>query len=158
MDPSDDRHLSRSVLRDNKEQVAKDEELLPGEEKISYGKRFSQTEEMYQVRQMNHELEELAKRDGMLEEPKAPSKQPQRERAAIKEATVVTGAMPIGALPADEEPPPRAKLSEALDDAQRYLEMIRGAVRDIATASVRLARLPVEVAAMAAHKLRPLKA
>jgi hypothetical protein len=65
---------------------------------------------------------------------------------------------PIGSLPAATEAPPKQRVSEVLEDAQRCLAMIRGGVRDIAAATSKLARLPLEVAALAAKQLRPLRA
>jgi hypothetical protein len=65
---------------------------------------------------------------------------------------------PIGALPGAAEPPPHARWTELLGDARRYVGMIRSGARDVGTAAFKLARLPVDIALMAAHKVRPLKA
>ena len=70
---------------------------------------------------------------------------------------VVRGG-PIGSLPAASEAPPKQRVSDVFEEAQRYLAMIRDGTRDIAAASWRLARLPWEVAMVAAKQLRPLSA
>lgn len=64
---------------------------------------------------------------------------------------------PIGALPVSTEPPPRDRFSELTEDAQRYTRMIRDALRDIGTASYRLARLPVEAVLLAVRRFRPAR-
>ncbi|MFP2934813.1 hypothetical protein ACLESO_58850, partial [Pyxidicoccus sp. 3LG] len=78
---------------------------------IHYGKRFAQTEELYQAHQMATELEELAR-----PEPDAkfshgpgftPPKAKKAKRTARAEAPVIGGTAPIGALPPTREPPPR---------------------------------------------------
>ncbi len=115
-----------------------DFDVIQGRDKISYGKRFAQTEERYEAHRMEKELEELAGRD-------IDPGRDARERA------------PIGALPMTTEPPPRDRFSELTDDAQRYVRMIRDALRDIGTASYRLARLPVEAALLAARRFRPAR-
>lgn len=183
---ADEKSYSRSKLKDQVEKVAKSHEgdLPPDDkvsgDKISYGKKFSQTEELYAAHQMNRELEELARHDGMLEdakgkkaeEDKAATKKPAKAEAS-KEATgpgitdkdkkgarrvdELTRGTPIGALPTSSEPPPRDRMSEVLDDAQRYTGMMRGAVKDFTTATFRLMRLPVELAILAAQRINPLK-
>lgn len=65
---------------------------------------------------------------------------------------------PIGSLPVGSEAPPKTHVSEVLEDAQRHLAMIQAGVRDITAAFWRLARLPVDVAVLAAKHFRPLRA
>lgn len=168
----------------HKEEVAKQGHDVPPSEgdKISYGKKFAQTEELYAAHQMERQLEELAKKDGMLadeaesdleeqaegpeasegrmflenrEAKPAKKKAEPRKGAAIED---VTRGAPIGATPTMSEPPPRGGFGEVLGDAQRYVGMMRGGVRDIWTATMRLARLPIEVAMIAAAKIRPQRA
>lgn len=185
-----DQAFSRSRLEDHKEKVAKKHEELPTDDKhhgkISYGHKFAQTQEIYAARQMEKQLEELARQDGALDEEAddehddLPSREAaghegdadahrmqaaatdQREAPAAARRGVtleeMTRGAPIGALPTASEPPPRQGLSEVMADALRYTGMIRDAVRDITTASMRLARLPVEMAVLAAQRIRPLKA
>lgn len=155
---------SRSKLGDEKEKVAKSMEEKEsggghGDEKISYGRKFAQTQEHYVARQMNRELEELAKEDGALDEEKGEAKAPKpaEKRPARSKMEELGRTAPIGAIPVASEPPPREAFGEVMTDALRYGAMIRSGVRDIFTASVRLARLPVELATLAAHRLRPLK-
>ncbi len=64
---------------------------------------------------------------------------------------------PIGALPMSTEPPPRDRFSELAEDAQRYAQMIRFAVKDIRSATWRLARLPAEALLLATRRLRPAR-
>ena len=172
----------------HKEEVAKQGHDVPPSEgdKISYGKKFAQTEELYQAHQMERELEELAKSDGMLAEEREDEAELEeqaegpeasegrmfvehRERdtgRAAKKRTAkkgpsiedVTRGAPIGATPKMSEPPPRSGLREVLEDAQRYVGMMRGGARDIFTAGMRLARLPIEVAMLAAARIRPQRA
>lgn len=152
----------------------KHEHTDAGDGKISYGKKFAKTEELYAAHQMDKQLEELAKEDGLLADEAeaeleeviddAPDTEgrmfvetraePQKKGPAIDE---VTRGAPIGAMPPATEPPPRNGFGEVFSDAQRYVGMMRGGVRDIMTGAMRLARLPFEVAVLAAAKLRPLR-
>jgi len=153
---SNPRAHSRSRWEVSKETLAKDVESKhhgPGGEKISYGKKFAKTEEMYAARRMNEELEELARKDGALDE-----EEQGEERGPVRQAIEdVTRGSPIGSLPTSSEPPPRDRFSELADDAQRYTAMIREAVKDITTAGFRLARLPVEAAILAARRFGPVR-
>lgn len=65
---------------------------------------------------------------------------------------------PIGAFTAVVEPPPHARFAEVMGDARRYVGMIRSGARDITVGAFKLARLPVDIALVAAQKVRPLKA
>lgn len=166
-----DTSKDRSTLRENTEKVAKTHERKEtggghghGEEKISYGRKFAQTQEHYVARQMNRELEELAKEEGALDEepekkPEAKAKKaPVEKKAARSKMEELGRTAPIGAIPVTSEPPPNEGFGELVTEAMRYGGMIRSAVRDIFTASVKLARLPMEVASLAAHRIRPLRA
>jgi hypothetical protein len=114
-------------------------DVIPGrEEKLTYGKRFAQTEERYEAHRMEKELEELAER-------------PVEARRESKRGT------PIGALPMATEPPPRDRFSALTDDAERHARLIRDSVRDIGRASYRLARLPFEAMLLAARRFRPAR-
>ncbi len=168
---------SRAKMRDATEKVAKQKDLpASAEEKISYGKRFAKTEELYQARLMEKELEELARQDGALDGGGAKkaasgaSGAKKRQAAKAKKGAPakmeslqsrhqvleqVTRGAPIGAVPPAAEPPPRAAWSDVLGDAQRYLGMLKSGWRDMGTAGYRLARLPVEVAVLAMARLRP---
>ena len=150
--------------------------------KISYGHKFAQTEELYAAHQMERELEELARQDGMLEDEEkeerrgpgggamhlgAASEREEKRDANAKRPAVkaaegrrledVTRGAPIGALPTASEPPPRQGLSEVVGDAQRYAGMIRDSVKDFTTATMRLLKLPVDLAVIASQRLRPAR-
>jgi hypothetical protein len=78
------------------------------------------------------------------------------------DVTVVEGVppvigSPIGALPGAAEALPALRFAEMLGEAQRYIAMFRRGVRDITTASFKLALLPVNMAVFAVRKLRPLR-
>jgi hypothetical protein len=62
---------------------------------------------------------------------------------------------PIGALPTAGEAPRLERISELADEAQQNTRMIGESLRDILKALVRIARLPVEAALIAARRLRP---
>jgi hypothetical protein len=171
-DPSS---YSRSKLRDQKEKVGKDSKDLPASaEKISYGKRFARTEELYQARVMEKELEELARADGALDETPAGRKAQagaQKKKGAKKPAPgmkkaegltsrhqvleQVTRGAPIGSIPPLNEAPARGAVSDVIGDAERYLELLRSGIRDVGTAGARLARLPIELIMLAMARLRP---
>ncbi|MCP3141128.1 hypothetical protein [Pyxidicoccus xibeiensis] len=124
---------------------------------IHYGKRFAQTEELYTAHQMAAQLEELARPEPDAKfshgpEFKAP-KAKKSKRAAQPVATpVIGGTAPIGALPPTREPPPRGRLMDLVDEAQRQLQAIQGGLGDAAKAVSRLASLPVEVVRLAARR------
>lgn len=156
LEGADEKTSSRSLLESQKGKVSKTHEELPRDEKlegekISYGKKFAQTEERYTARQMERQLEELAREDEQ--------RQPRREVPTFDGSRLeeLTRGGPIGAMPTASEPPPRQAFSEVLGDAQRYAGMIRHALRDLTTASMRLMRLPVELAVLTAQRLRPLR-
>lgn len=165
---TDDTAQSRTKLRENAQKVSKtkQKDLPDSATKISYGKRFAKTEEMYQARVMEKELEELARADGKLDDDKASKKTAKKPAPAKKMETAplqsrhevleqVTRGAPIGSVPPVAEPPPRGAFSDVLGDAQRYWGMLRGGLRDAGTAGIRLAKLPVDLAVMAVGRLRP---
>lgn len=153
------------------EQVAKDSQNLPeSATRFSYGKRFAKTEEMYQARAMERELEELARQDGALEDPpqrkpaQASGKTSAKKKGRSPEAALqsrhqvlehVTRGAPIGSVPPSTEAPPQSALSDVVGDAQRYWSMLRGGLKDVSTAGVKLARLPLDVMMLAVGRLRP---
>ncbi len=156
------------------EQVAKDSQNLPeSATRFSYGKRFAKTEEMYQARAMERELEELARQDGALDDPPrrktaqatgAKTGGKKKAGAQSPEATLqsrhqvlehVTRGAPIGSVPPSTEAPPQSALSDVVGDAQRYWSMLRGGLKDVSTAGVKLARLPLDVMMLAVGRLRP---
>ncbi|MDQ3264691.1 MAG: hypothetical protein M3Y59_13655 [Myxococcota bacterium] len=136
------------------EQYTEAAPVIHGETKIHYGKKFSQTEELFQARRMNHQLEELA---GITDEDEA---QPPAS-AELPEAPQVHKSSPIGALPPTEEATtllPETLLHELRDTTALNLRQLRSAARDLWSASFRLATLPLEVARLAARRLRPVPA
>lgn len=155
--------LSRSRLREYKGKAGKHSDLPDSAQKISYGKRFAKTEELYQARVMERQLVELAGGAGQ----KARKGKAKKGAASKVAATVpelnsrhqvleqVTRGAPIGAMPPLTEPPAPGGFGEVWGDARRYFEMFKGGIRDAATAGMRLARLPVEVAVLLTGRMRP---
>lgn len=127
-----------------------------GEPKIHYGKAHAQTEERASARRMNAELEELAARDAR----EARAKEASAE-ARVLEIRSGKRAIPIGGLPAPQESPllrDDAALPDILDAARGQVRLVRLAARDLIRASLRLAGLPVRIAAIAARRLREREA
>ena len=125
---------------------------------VAYGRRMAQTQEFYQVRVMEKQLEELAAADEALEQKWA---RPVEDIGARSPAPAPTPgpeafATPIGALPADTEPLPRTGLSDLLGEAMRQLEALRAGLTDAQQAAMRLLGLPLEAARLAAQRLRPV--
>lgn len=150
--PKKETHL---VHRDEK---AKYTESKPatGEAKIHYGHAHAQTEELLVARQMNVQLEELA---GLKDEKAAPAKQ--AATAELPEAPELPKSAPIGALPVTEEPAatlPEGLLAELRDVTLNKLRLAQTAARDMVSATLDLARLPAELAMVAARHLRPTRA
>jgi hypothetical protein len=145
------------VPDEEKQSVTQQQDVPDSATRIHYGKKFSQTEELFHAKQMNKQLEELAGLERMppkrAEEPRAQARQ-ERQEAAPK----VQRGTPIGALPEMQEPPPASFLRELYDEAGRHVRVVRSAARDISRASLRLVTLPLEVARLAARKLRHQKA
>lgn len=105
-----------------------------------YGRSHAETEEMFQVRAMNAQLEALA---GLS--PNAPVK-----------PTAAHRGQPIGALPVSEEPRmlSRGAPRDVLDEALRQFRALQSGLRDATRATGRLLSLPMEVARLAARRMR----
>jgi hypothetical protein len=142
------------VHDEEKQSVTQQHDVPDSATKIHYGKKFSQTEELFQAKQMNKQLEELAGLDRMppkrAEEPKAQAREQQPQETPPK----YQRGTPIGSLPDTEEPPPASFLRELYDEAGRHVRVVRVAARDIGRASLRLVTLPLEAAKLAARKIR----
>jgi hypothetical protein len=131
---------SRSLRRRDKQYLSEKRtaERRSGEG-IHYGRSHAETEEMFQVRAMNAQLEALA---GLS--PNAPVK-----------PTASNRGQPIGALPVAEEPLlSRGALGDMVDEALRQLRVVQTSLRDVSKATGRLLSLPLEVARLAAQRLR----
>jgi hypothetical protein len=159
----------QASLRDEDKQHLSSEVTGVGDTGIHYGKSHAETEHILQARKMAKQLEELAaptleadeKFSRSAASPKAKPKS-KKQRAAAQ-ANVVTGpTAPIGALPRTEETPVAATpepqgLWGVLDEGQRQLRALQGALGDARTAATRLASLPLdavrEAARLAAQRL-----
>lgn len=106
---------------------------------LHYGHNHAETEELFQVRTMNAQLEALA---GLS------------ANAPIKPSATNRG-QPIGALPVAEPPPlPRTeKLREVVDEARRHFTALQASLQDASQATRRLFSLPGEVARIARRRL-----
>ncbi|MFY2561503.1 hypothetical protein ACN469_28145 [Corallococcus terminator] len=166
---------SRSMRRRDKEHLAQSRsqtEELAAQEGVHYGKSFSETEEIFHARQMEAQLEELARQEpdgkfshGTSAPARAASKRAAREDKVREDKVkkdapmvepVIRGTTPIGALPPTREQPPRGRLPDLIDEAGRQLQTLRGGLGDAAKAVARLAALPFEVVRLAARRLNPL--
>ena len=109
-------------------------------EGIHYGRNHAETEEMFQVRAMNAQLEALA---GLS--PNAP---------VVPTAT--NRGQPIGALPVSEEHPlpARSALHDVYDEALRQFRALQSGIQDATKATGRLLSLPMEAARLAAQRMR----
>jgi hypothetical protein len=140
---------SRSLRRRDKQQFAQ----MRGagrkkQEGIHYGKSHAETEELLTVRTMNAQLEALA---GL--QPEAPRPTTQARMAPAMVPGPGRG-QPIGALPVPEEPLPRNALRDVVDEARRHLRALQVGIQDVTQATGRLLSLPMEVARLAAQRLR----
>jgi hypothetical protein len=132
---------SRGLRRRNKQGVSERRATeRRGDKEVHYGRNHAETEEMFQVRAMNAQLEALA---GLS------------ANAPVK-PTATNRGQPIGALPvATEEPlPSRTALSDVLDEALRQLRALQSGLEDATRATGRLLSLPMEAARLAAQRLR----
>lgn len=131
-------------------------EQMGSHEGVHYGKAHAQTEELYQAHQMQAELEELARPEPdakFSHGPEFTSRKVKKRAASLRAQTpVIGGTAPIGALPPTKELPPRGRLGDLMDEAQRQLQAIQGGLGDAAKAVTRLASLPLEVARLAARR------
>lgn len=140
---------SRSQRRQDKQHLAAwRRPRPPREEGLHYGKSHPGTEEILKAR-------------ALAPPPRDASAPPLRELRAVPapERAPATlrihrSTMPIGALPAPEELPPRGRFQDLLDEATRQLEAIQTGIGDAGKAAVRLASLPLEVIRLAARRLR----
>ncbi len=107
---------------------------------IHYGRSHAETEEMFQVRAMNAQLEALA---GLS------------ANAPVK-PTATNRGQPIGALPVSEEPSllTRGALRDVYDEALRQFRALQSGVQDVTKATGRLLSLPMEAARLAAQRMR----
>ncbi|PTL77994.1 hypothetical protein [Vitiosangium sp. GDMCC 1.1324] len=131
---------SRSLRRRDKQQLsekrAEERRLAKG---LNYGRSHAETEEMFQVRAMNAQLEALA---GLS--PNAPVK-----------PTANNLGQPIGALPVAEEPLlSRGALRDVLDEALRQFRALQSGIQDATRATGRLLSLPMDAVRLAAQRLR----
>ncbi|MCE9666923.1 hypothetical protein LY474_03770 [Myxococcus stipitatus] len=159
---------SRSMRRRDKEHLARSrsqpEALAAREEGIRYGKPFAETEEYYHARQMEAELEELARPEpdrkfshgASADAARRSSRKADKVERRAHAAPVIGGTSPIGALPPTREQPPRGRLPDLIDEAGRQLQTLRGGLGDAARAVARLASLPFEVVRLAARRFNPL--
>jgi hypothetical protein len=157
----------QASLRDEDKQHLSSEVTSVGDTGIHYGKSHAETEQILQARKMARQLEELAaptlEADEKFSRSEARPKAKAKKQRAAAQARVSTGpTAPIGALPQTEEAPvaatPEAQgLWGVLDEGQRQLRALQGALGDARTAATRLASLPLdavrEAARLAAQRL-----
>jgi hypothetical protein len=109
------------------------------DKEIHYGRSHAETEELFQVRAMNAQLEALA---GLS------------ANAPVK-PTATNRGQPIGALPVGEEPMlERGALRDVLDEALRQFRALQSGLQDATRATGRLLSLPMEAARLAAQRMR----
>jgi hypothetical protein len=145
-----------SLTQEDKQQLSGATSV--GDTGIHYGKAHAETEQILQARQMAKQLEELAaptlEADEKFSRP-ASSSAPGRAKKQAKAARVATGpTAPIGALPATKEASVAAGpegLRGMLDEGQRQLKLLQGALEDARSAASRLASLPLEAVKEAAR-------
>lgn len=149
--PKKETHL---VHKDEKEKYTEAKASV-GEAKIHYGHAHAETEQLLAAKRMNAQLEELA---GIKDEPAAEAR---TAKADLPEAPELPKSAPIGALPVTEEPAttlPQGLLAELSELTTAKLRHARAAVGELVSATVDLARLPAELAMVAARHLRPTRA
>ncbi len=110
------------------------------DKQVHYGRNHAETEEMFQVRAMNAQLEALA---GLS------------ANAPLKPTATQRG-QPIGALPMAEAPSvsQSGALRDVMDEALRQFRAVQSGLEDATRATSRLLSLPMEVARLAAQRLR----
>jgi len=152
----------RSLRTEDKVRVKKSgarPEQMGSHEGVHYGKSHAQTEEIYMARQMEAELAELARPEPdakFSHGPEFKQAKASKKRAAPTASPVIGGTAPIGALPPTKELPPRGRMGDLMDEAQRQVQAIQGGLGDAVKAVSRLASLPMEMVRLAASRLRPL--
>jgi hypothetical protein len=132
-----------------------------GDTGFHYGKSHAETEHILQARKMARQLEELAAPTLEAEEKFSrsaastrPRAQKQKQRAQAAAAVASGPTAPIGALPPTQEAPAPAALgglTGVLDEGQRQLKALQGALGDARSAARRLASLPLEAVRAAAQ-------
>lgn len=131
---------SRSLRRRDKQHLSEKRVSERSHGGVQYGRSHAETEEMFQVRAMNAQLEALA---GLS--PNAPVK-----------PTATNRGQPIGALPVPELPheAPRAAFGDVVEEALRQFRALQSGLQDATKATGRLLSLPMEAARLAAQRLR----
>jgi hypothetical protein len=130
---------SRGLRRRGKHLSEKRVSERRSDKEIHYGRNHAETEEMFQVRVMNAQLEALA---GLS------------ANAPIK-PTATNRGQPIGALPPSEEHMlSRGALMDVYEEALRQFRALQSGLQDATKATGRLLSLPVEAARLAAQRLR----
>ncbi len=130
---------SRGVKRRGKQLSEKRAIERRSDKDIHYGRNHAETEEMFQVRAMNAQLEALA---GLS------------ANAPVK-PTATNRGQPIGALPMAEVPVmSRGALRDVYEEALRQFRALQSGVQDVTQATSRLLSLPMEAARLAAQRLR----
>lgn len=105
---------------------------------IHYGKKFAQTEELYQAHVMEAQLEELA---GLNTEA------PKMSHSAPVEADPIDRmrkSAPIGAMPTAELPS-KKRIKDVLGDGARHVNLLRDGVKDIFHAVTFLVGMPASI-------------
>jgi hypothetical protein len=141
---------SRALRQEDKQHLADSHHVSPGQDGgIHYGKSHAQTEEILKARAAEprraakHEEEAVQAPAQMKAEPLPPP--------------VNRNTAPIGAVPFSEEPLPRKRLQDLLDEATRQFEALQGGIGDVAKAALRLASLPGEAIRLAARRFNPIE-
>jgi hypothetical protein len=131
---------SRGLRRRGKQSVSERRATeRRGDKEIHYGRNHAETEELFQVRAMNAQLEALA---GLS------------ANAPVK-PTATNRGQPIGALPVAEVPlPSRTALRDVYEEALRQFRALQSGLEDATRATGRLLSLPMEAARLAAQRLR----
>lgn len=123
--------------RGKKKTSARDAKPAPEVEKtdIHYGKKFAQTEELYQAHVMEAQLEELA---GLTRD------EPRMSRSAEPEADPIDQmrkSAPIGGMPTAELPG-RKHLKDFLGDGMRHVQLLRHGMMDVLNAATFFVGMP----------------
>ncbi|HZN95843.1 MAG TPA: hypothetical protein VFB81_24180 [Myxococcales bacterium] len=125
-----------------------------GDGRPRYGKRFAETEELSYVRQMNHQLEELAG----VESPKISTPREPERLHAVRPYVLPAGYQgpPIGAVPAATAPaaPAPETFRDLLGTGARQIRLLRHCVADGVAASYRLAALPLKAVKLTVRSIK----
>lgn len=138
----------RAQVKSSVTTVSEGNSRPPPTDKIHYGKKFAQTQELMAAHQMEKQLEELA---GI--EPETETMKPARPQPIQKEEKRAKTA-PIGALPT-EAPPEPSGLRDVFDEALHQISRARSAVADLGQVGWRLITLPMRMAKVAAQRFVP---